>query len=44
MPALPNYCCTAAGRFGPYPNDGWPEGSACWSNTPSGQMQGVVCY
>jgi hypothetical protein len=44
MPTAPSYCCTAAGRFGPFPNPGWPEGSACWSDTAFGPMQGAACY
>jgi hypothetical protein len=41
---VPNYCCTQAGRFGPFPNPGWPEGSACWSQTLYGPLQGLACY
>jgi hypothetical protein len=44
MPAAPNFCCTVAGRFGPFPNPGWPEGSACWSETVFGPLQGLACY
>lgn len=44
MPPAPSFCCTAAGRFGPFPNPGWPEGSACWSQTVYGPMQGLACY
>jgi hypothetical protein len=40
----PSYCCTMAGRFGPFPNPGWPEGSPCWSQTLYGPMQGMACY
>jgi hypothetical protein len=44
MPTAPGFCCTAVGRFGPFPNPGWPEGSACWSQTVYGPMQGMACY
>ena len=44
MPPVPSFCCTAVGRFGPFPNPGWPEGSACWSQTMVGPMQGTACY
>lgn len=44
MPPAPSFCCTAVGRFGPFPNPGWPEGSACWSQTIYGPMQGMACY
>jgi hypothetical protein len=44
MPPAPSFCCTAVGRFGPFPNPGWPEGSACWSQTVYGPMQGMACY
>jgi hypothetical protein len=41
---VPNFCCTSAGRFGPFPNPGWPEGSPCWSQTFYGPVQGLACY
>ena len=44
VPPAPSFCCTAVGRFGPFPNPGWPEGSACWSQTVYGPMQGMACY
>lgn len=46
---LPHYCCTAAGKLGPYANPqngvAVKEGEACYGTTPSGQrVNGVACY
>jgi len=41
---LPNYCCTAAGRLGPYSNSSIPLGSQCIVPTPMGQLVGQACY
>ena len=43
-PTLPNYCCTPAGRFGPYPNNNTPVGGPCYSTTPFGVVSGQACY
>jgi len=41
--ALPQYCCTPGGRFGPFPNPGIPEGGPCYANTPYGTVTGQAC-
>ncbi len=41
----PHFCCTMAGRFGPYPNAGYPAGAACYAQPSVGQIfTGVGCY
>src|SRR3990170_8834665 len=35
---FPNYCCTPAGRFGPYPNSGLLAGQPCQASLPNGSM------
>lgn len=42
---LPRYCCTPAGRLGPYDNPGIPEGGSCFGTTTQGQqMMGQACH
>ena len=48
---LPQFCCTTAGRLGPYPNPdaktGLPasEGDSCYGTTAIGQIRyGMACY
>ena len=47
---LPAYCCTSAGRLGPYPNPdqtnkSLKEGDACYGTTALGQvLTGTACY
>jgi hypothetical protein len=47
---LPTYCCTNAGRLGPYPNPDIAdkslyEGDACYGTTALGQiLNGAACY
>lgn len=48
MPSLPNFCCTPAGRLGPYPNpgaNGIPVmvGQPCVGMTPMGFIPGQAC-
>jgi len=41
----PKYCCTQAGRLGPYPNDSVEEGESCFGTTPYGQrLRGRACF
>jgi hypothetical protein len=42
--ALPSFCCTPAGRLGPYPNPGYPAGSQCYGSTPWGVAYGTMCF
>lgn len=49
--ALPQFCCTTAGRLGPYPNPdaktGLParEYDYCYGTTTTGQIKyGIACY
>jgi len=42
--ALPSFCCTPAGKLGPYPNPGVPVGGACTGTTPYGIVYGQACY
>ena len=48
---LPQFCCTTAGKLGPYPNPdiktGLPagEGDSCYGTTAIGQIRfGMACY
>jgi hypothetical protein len=49
---LPTYCCTIAGRLGPYPNpnpnsanESLNEGEACYGTTALGKiLYGTACY
>ena len=47
---LPAFCCTSAGRLGPYPNPditgkSLNEGEACYGTTALGQIaNGTACY
>lgn len=47
---LPRYCCTSAGKLGPYPNPdisnkSLNEGDACYGTTALGQiLSGTACY
>jgi hypothetical protein len=41
----PNFCCTQAGRLGPYPNTSIPAGGVCFGTHPIyGPFPGVACY
>lgn len=41
---LPQYCCTSAGRLGPYNNTSVPVGGACFGTDAQGQRQnGTAC-
>jgi hypothetical protein len=49
--ALPQFCCTTAGRLGPYPNPDIKtglsagEGDSCYGTTAIGQIRfGMACY
>ena len=43
--ALPGYCCTAAGRMGPYKNTSLSVGAVCSAALPNGSvMSGQACY
>lgn len=49
--ALPQFCCTTAGRLGPYPNPdiktglSASEGNSCYGTTAIGQIRyGMACY
>lgn len=42
---LPSYCCTSAGKLGPYTNPGIREGESCYGTTLQGQtVFGAACY
>lgn len=42
---LPSYCCTPAGRLGPYANPSVPEGGSCFGTHPMyGPVYGRACY
>jgi hypothetical protein len=42
---LPNFCCTPAGRLGPFPNNGIGVGQFCSAMLPSGvPVSGQACY
>jgi hypothetical protein len=41
----PSYCCTSAGKLGPYKNDSVEEGGACYGTDSKGQRQeGTACF
>ena len=41
----PNFCCTPAGRLGPYNTLTAPAGGACFGLLPSGaRVTGQACY
>lgn len=40
----PKYCCTDAGRLGPYKNDSVPEGGACFGTKDGKRHEGRACY
>jgi hypothetical protein len=43
--ALPQFCCTPAGRLGPFMNTSIPVGAPCVVPSPFGQMiAGQACY
>lgn len=43
--SLPQYCCTRAGKLGPYPNPGILAGGVCYGTTNFGQqLLGQACY
>ena len=41
---LPQYCCTPAGKLGPYRNDSVPEGEACYGTANGMRYEGIACY
>jgi hypothetical protein len=40
----PRYCCTAAGRLGPYDNGSVPEGGPCYGTQAGQRFNGSACY
>jgi hypothetical protein len=42
--AFPQFCCTPAGRLGPYNNMTVRPGQPCQAMTPRGAMVGQACY
>jgi len=40
----PKYCCTDAGKLGPYDNDSVPEGGACYGTKNGQRYEGTACY
>ena len=43
--ALPQFCCTPAGRFGPYPNSTVAVGQPCQAELPNRTtMAGQACF
>jgi len=40
----PQFCCTPAGRFGPFPGQTAGPGQACLAQTPNGAAYGQACY
>jgi len=42
--ALPQFCCTPAGRMGPFPNMNVAPGKACQASTRSGPAAGQACF
>jgi hypothetical protein len=40
----PQYCCTPAGRMGPFPNMNVAVGRACQASTKSGTVTGQACF
>jgi hypothetical protein len=42
---LPHFCCTPAGRMGPYPDASSGSGAPCKAETPGGGvLRGQACY
>jgi len=41
---FPQFCCTPAGRIGPFPNTTVGPGQMCQAPTPAGMMYGQACY
>ena len=41
---LPSFCCSPAGRFGPFPNLNTPVGGSCYADTLYGRVFGQACY
>lgn len=39
----PKYCCTDAGKLGPYDNDSVPEGGACFGTKGGRRYEGTAC-
>ena len=42
-PVPAHWCCTQAGRFGPYPPNDVPVGAPCEWMTPMGPARGIAC-
>jgi len=47
--SLPTFCCTPAGKLGPFKNPGpngvtVQNGAQCYWQTPSGPAVGTACY
>jgi hypothetical protein len=40
----PQYCCTPAGRMGPFPNMNVAVGKTCQASTKSGTVTGQACF
>jgi hypothetical protein len=40
----PHFCCTPAGRLGPFPNNGIGAGQMCKAMTAAGPLTGQACY
>jgi hypothetical protein len=40
----PKYCCTDAGKLGPYNNDSVPEGGDCYGTKDGQRHEGKACY
>jgi hypothetical protein len=42
---FPRYCCTSAGKLGPYPNNSIREGESCYGTAPNGRIYyGTACF
>jgi len=41
---FPSFCCTPAGKFGPFPNTNISVGGICHANTPYGPVIGQACH
>lgn len=42
--ALPRFCCTSMGKFGPFFNTSVPPGGMCQAMTPNGPTYGQACF
>jgi hypothetical protein len=42
--SFPHFCCTPAGRMGPYPNSTTGPGQGCQAATPTGVLLGQACF